>query len=482
MTRVAHWLITAIVAGAILMALEMAAFRLYAPYFGASIYVSGTTIGIVMGALAAGYAIGGRLADGRRAGSLLFELILSGASWQLLMLFTMRFVLNALAEWSDVAGVTLATLIIFAPPMIALAAAGPILVRLCADHARVGWAAGSVYALSTTGGIAGILVTIFGLLPTVGTETTLRLICGCSFVLGGSGFMQVKGGARILTVALAVVPLPSLLFVPGFGWSDGSVWTTESAYNLVRVVRFGSQWMLQLNQPAGIQTVREEGSVWTGYYYDQFALGPLLVPLAAPPRVLILGMGAGASIHTLRATAPDATIDAVEIDPKVVEAAIRWFHIDASDARLHIHTADARRWLLRNPDRYDVVQLDVYQGGPHIPFYLVTEECFRLVRGHMNDDGVLMMNVFDDSGSRQLLFAAAATLQRVFPSVMVESRGANSILFAFTRERSPQDIRRRLESRELPAALRGVTIDRIVPPAGARVLTDDLAPVEQLTR
>ncbi|HEX9406804.1 MAG TPA: fused MFS/spermidine synthase, partial [Thermoanaerobaculia bacterium] len=154
--RVFHWLSIAIFAGAILMSLEMVAVRLYAPYFGYSIYVWGTTICIVMGALVAGYAIGGLLADAVRAELMLFSAILIAALWQLLVLSTMRFLLIRLAEASEVTGVTLATLIIFAPSMIALAATGPILVRLVADAGSVGRAAGLVYALSTLGSVAGI--------------------------------------------------------------------------------------------------------------------------------------------------------------------------------------------------------------------------------------------------------------------------------------------------------------------------------------
>jgi spermidine synthase len=471
---------TAVLSGAILMSLEMVAFRLYAPYFGYSIYVWGTMICVVMGALVVGYAIGGRLADTARAERLLFGAILTSALWQLVILCTMRFVLSRLAQGGEVAGVTFATLIIFAPSMIALAATGPILVRLCADAGRVGWAAGTVYALSTVGGMAGILVTIFWLLPTIGTEKTMRLFCGFSFLIGSSGFLWMENRARrVLAVALAIVPIPSLLLVPGLGWSEGTVWTAESSYNLVRVVRNGSQWWLQLNRPDAIQTIRDQDVVWTGYYYDRFALGPLLVPAK---RALVLGMGAGASIHSMRATAPEIVIDAVEIDPKVVEAAVRWFGIDPADRRLRIHVADARRWLTGNRETYDLVQLDVYQGGPYIPFYLVTEEFFRLARERMNDDALLMMNVFDESKDSELLLALAATMRRVFPSVMVESRGANYMLFAFTRRQSSDSIRQRLSDRIVAAPLRDARISEIVPPPGAQAFTDNLAPVEEITR
>ncbi|HLJ74425.1 MAG TPA: fused MFS/spermidine synthase, partial [Thermoanaerobaculia bacterium] len=129
---------------------------------------------------------------------------------------------------------------------------------------------------------------------------------------------------------------------------------------------------------------------------------------------------------------------------------------------VHIHIADARRWLAQSRDKYDLVQLDVYQGGPYIPFYLVTDEFLRLTRDHMNRDALLMMNVFDESGDAKLLNALAATLRREFPTVMMKrSGGVNYMLYAFTQRRA---------------------VNEFVPPADSPVFTDDRAPVEELTR
>jgi len=56
-------LLTAFISGFVIMALEITAFRIFAPYFGFSIFVSGTLIGTVMIALSLGYYLGGKLAD-----------------------------------------------------------------------------------------------------------------------------------------------------------------------------------------------------------------------------------------------------------------------------------------------------------------------------------------------------------------------------------------------------------------------------------
>jgi hypothetical protein len=58
--------ILAFLVGAIIMVLEVLGFRLLAPYFGCSVYVSGSLIGVVLVALAMGYYVGGRIADAQQ--------------------------------------------------------------------------------------------------------------------------------------------------------------------------------------------------------------------------------------------------------------------------------------------------------------------------------------------------------------------------------------------------------------------------------
>jgi spermidine synthase len=329
--------------------------------------------------------------------------------------------------------------------------------------------------------MAGILTTTFFLVPRFGTQATLQVLCAVSAAAGVIGLV-----AKRSTALLALAPLAALPFAPEVKLPEGVIWRSESAYNLVWVVRRGDLSWLVLNDGRFFQTIRKENTVWTGYCHDDFALGPLLVPAR---RLLVLGMGAGGSIATARAIAPHLEVDAVEIDPKVVEAAVRFFGLRPAEPQLRIHVADARPWLAQAPDRYELVHIDLYHGGPYIPFYLTTVEFYRLVRARMSEEGLLMMNVFDASKNRELLFATGATLRRVFPSVAVVSRAdKNHIVFAFPQARSVTSVRARLEAvqgggqvKELAQRAAASIID-LVPPAGTVVLTDDHAPVEEMTR
>ena len=480
--RRALWMATPFFTGAVVMAQELVGFRLYAPYFGYSIYVWGSMISVVMAALALGYAIGGWAADRSNGDLPLYCTILGSAIYQAVILLLVSTLLRFFAEMDESVGTALASLIVFGPPMAAMAMACPYLIRLRARAGRVGSTAGTVYGVSTVGSIAGILGTSFYLVPHFGTHKTLEVICILSAVTGAAGF-----ALRLRTASVGLVAaLTLLMFAPISKWPGNTVWAAESAYNLVRVVRNGDWLLLTLNDEGGVHTMRNERSAFTGHYYDEFALGPLLSPAK---HLLALGMGGAGSIAATRMTAPEIDVDAVEIDPKVVEASERFFGVDRNDSKLHVYVADARPWLARNQESYDLVHVDLYQGGPYIPFYLMTVEFFEAVRAHMSGDGVLMMNLFDMSHTQELLMPTVATLRRVFPSVEVLSAGhGNRVLLAFAREISTSEIRERLGSSsgawrvEDLARRAALQITEFHVADGTAVFTDDWAPVEEITR
>jgi len=479
--RVALWLATATFTGGVIMGLELLGFRLYAPYFGYSIYVWGSMIAVVMAALAAGYALGGWLSDRSRSDTPLYIAILSSGIYQLIIVYTADRVLQSLWNSGVFTGTILASLIIFAPSMTALAGTSPFVIRLLARAGHVGSSAGKVYALATVGSIAGVLATSFFLIPSAGTHATLQILCGISIAIGVSGLI-----ARRRSVLLGILALVLLVAAPKPRLHYYEIWRAESVYNQVRVIHYKGYLWLALNDLRHSHTTFKDNSVWSGSYQDVFALGPLLVN---QPRLLVLGMGAGGSIRMTRVADPNVQVDAVEIDPLVVQAAHRFFGLPQRANWLHVHIADARPWLEHNHSTYSLVHVDLYQGGPYIPFYLVTEEFFRLVRAHMSSDGLLMMNVYDAGKKHEILYSTGATLERVFPTVLVYSRLPKSyMLFAFAESRSVASIQQALQQLQgRPGIVKlareaASGIANLDPPPGSVVFTDDHAPIEPMTR
>jgi spermidine synthase len=100
---------------------------------------------------------------------------------------------------------------------------------------------------------------------------------------------------------------------------------------------------------------RVTGPVW-------YALAAPLLALAKrrPPRILILGLGAGSAAQLLRRLAPRAHIVGVELDGDVVAAARAHFDLDALG--VDVRVCDARELLARERRLFDYIVEDVFVG------------------------------------------------------------------------------------------------------------------------
>jgi spermidine synthase len=326
--------------------------------------------------------------------------------------------------------------------------------------------------------VGGIIGVSFFLIPKLGTHASLQILAGATIGLGVVGLLHGSRSSMVGFLLLGLLP-----FASESAPADGIIFRGESPYNQVLVREEGGKRFLALNLPASTHSVREGDSPWTGMYYDDLAVASLLAPGS---RGLVLGMGAGSSIRATHALIPDAQIDAVEIDPLVVQVADRFFDL-GSDSGLHIAVADARPWLRRGvrsgEEPYDFVQIDLYHGGPFVPFYLATAEFYGEVRARMSEGGVMAMNVFDASRDGAFLQATVATLHSVFPTVLVARGEYTHLVLGILDGRSPSEILRLLSRRDRRPGSKGLASRlRPVQSAGATpVWTDDRAPVEEMT-
>jgi spermidine synthase len=125
---------------------------------------------------------------------------------------------------------------------------------------------------------------------------------------------------------------------------------------------------------------------------------------------------------------------------------------------------------------------------------MTTREFFQEARGHLTDDGVLVLNVGRAPNDRRMIDALATTLLTVFPSVHVIDLpySFNSILYATVQPTDAANLTANLklllereESEEIsPLLLSSIQIAMLnlqPAPETTTVFTDDKAPVEWIT-
>lgn len=413
--------------GAAVMAVEMCASRFLAPWFGTSMIVWSVLIAVVLAAMSVGYWLGGRFADRRPSWTLLFWI--PAAAGALVSLIPPAG--GLLFPWLS-AGITATplniillalagVLALFVPPVLLLAMVSPFMIRLLARADNTGRTAGSLYAVSTLGSIAGTLLSTLVTIPLLGTRETLFLVSAVLMLLGISGRRR---GARIMP-ALLLLPLAGWLVYGGAVRSDPTlVHQEESVYQYLQVhSRSDGSTILVVNEGGAMQSIAREGDVLrpASTYYESYLLLPYMTVSTAEPRVLVIGSGAGTIPHWLavhvRPDIPGLRTDAVEIDGRAVELGHRWFNTARDDADFIV--SDGRAFIENSKEMYDVIISDTYSNQIYIPFHLATREYFTALRDHLEGGGLVAMNVNALNEDSELLQAIGTTLCEVFPLVYI---------------------------------------------------------------
>ncbi|MFN6963218.1 MAG: fused MFS/spermidine synthase [Pyrinomonadaceae bacterium] len=414
------------VSGAVVMIYEIVGSRVVAPFIGTSTYVWTSLIGVILGSLSLGYWYGGRLADRRPdARVLAFVLLLAGGAVSLTIL--VKDVVASIVGGLPVpieAKAVLVAILLFAPASVCFGFVTPYAARLrltgISDSGRT---VGRLYALSTVGSILGTFAAGFVLVPFVGSTRTLYLIAAAVFAIALSL-------APIKVTQTSVGTL--LLFVLSLAASEAASWSLARSAGLVDVdTEYSRVRIFTTADPATGRPIR---ALATDPYITQSAVFLDSDELVLPhnrfyhlvrhytpdfTNALMIG-GAGYTFpREFLRSYPSATIDVVEIDPRMTELARMHFRL-RDDPRMRIYHEDGRTFLNNAPDAgYDAVLIDAFGSLFSIPPHLTTREAVAEIRRVLRPGGVVILNLgsaIEGPGS-EFLGAELATYLSVFSTV-----------------------------------------------------------------
>ncbi|MBQ5338328.1 MAG: fused MFS/spermidine synthase, partial [Oscillospiraceae bacterium] len=195
-----------------------------------------------------------------------------------------------------------------------------------------------------------------------------------------------------------------------------------------------------------------------------------------------LGMGTGTYATPCRRYFDSMGISGVEIDEKITALAHEYFALDPA---IPVAAYDGRAFLSGTDRKYDVIMVDAYQDIT-IPFQMSTQEFFCSFKSHLNDNGVLVVNMNMISQRENGITAYLQdTIASVFDTVYTAdvSGSTNRELFASQNPQIAQMLEQNLAAEtdaKLAQMMRLVSIKLMPCDAGSRILTDDKAPVEVL--
>lgn len=266
---------------------------------------------------------------------------------------------------------------------------------------------------------------------------------------------------------------------------DGRIAHIESQYSDIFITKRGVELVLSFrlrghNTEQSSVNLRDPDDL--PYRYSQM----MTVATAyadEPKKLLMFGLGGGAVSTYLGRFMPDAAVEVVEIDPKVIEAAKTYFGMQETSRHRYI-AGDARVFLTRSHELYDLILVDAYLGD-RVPFHLLTKEFYTLVKQRLTPGGAAAFNVHDGT---KLYASTVKTLGEVFPTVDLYSTGQGEVI-AVAGARSALDgagldaravaLQERYAFRfPLPSLVKLRMTDPKAQATGGVLLTDDFAPVD----
>lgn len=484
--------ITEFFAGMSVMAVELGASRLLAPYFSSSQIVWTIIIGTIMIAMALGNIWGGRSADRNPNPDRLYVRIIIAAVWiaaipvlgKYIIIVISAALVFTISNNFLICAAFLACMVVFVFPLFLLGTVTPSLVKYTVDSLDdSGKTVGSLGAFNTIGSIIGTFMPTFVTIPYVGTSITFLIFAGILLILAliyfiSTGVEKKKCITGIVLFFLCCILGSSNSFA---FWENDLLYEGESIYNYLQVKDTNDSVILSTNVLFGVQSIMKKDGGATGMYYD-YAMAAPVMSGRMDGDILILGMGTGTYAKQCRHYYGNTSIEGVEIDKKITELAGKYFELPES---VPVTTYDGRAYLEAVTDSYDVIMVDAYQDIT-IPFQMSSVEFFTLVKEHLNENGVMVVNMNMHSDAEgNINEYLADTISTVFDYVYtVDVPGTtNRELFAAQNPDIMTEFekgRAVIEDPELQIMLANVSNGITAYEKGNYILTDDKAPVELL--
>ena len=490
--------LTEFFSGMSVMAVELGASRLLAPYFSSSQIVWTIIIGTIMIAMALGNIYGGRSADKNPSPDRLYARVIIAAVWIALIPVVGKYIILGISalliftvssNFLVIAGFA-ACMVIFVFPLFLLGTVTPSLVKFATDNLEDnGRLVGNLNASNTIGSIIGTFVPTFISIPAVGTAITFLIFSGILLALAAVYFISSGIAVRKMKKlpAAAVIFLVCCIFGHNNSfafWEKNLTYEGESVYNYLQVYEDDERVVLSTNVLFGVQSVYLKERGLTGMYYDYAMAAPFMAGVNDREElsVLVLGNGSGTYATQCGRYFTNVTVEGVEIDEKITELAKKYFELPEN---VKVTTYDGRAFLNAVDTKYDVIMVDAYQDIT-IPFQMSSKEFFTLVRDHLANGGVMVVNMNmkadrEDGINRYLSDTIASVFSEVYT---VDVKGStNQELFASCgtglKEMLAEQVSKEKDA-ELAAMMQEVAKSLVRYEGGNRILTDDRAPVELL--
>ncbi|HNW52472.1 MAG TPA: fused MFS/spermidine synthase [Prolixibacteraceae bacterium] len=384
----------AVIEGASVMAIELISARMLAPWFGSSLPVWATVIGITLLGLAVGYFAGGRVADQFPQRNTLSIVLLGTSFLTLLMHIASQRLPLLFAEFNPILSLITISLLMILPPLAMLGMIPTLLIRFITSKIDdSGSTTGKVFTVSSISGIITLPLIGFWVVPEFGL-TFPSIVIG--ILIGIVPFFQLIKQKKYYGWILLPAAFFSFLLTsnsknePGIKvqyLSEGLLGQVMVA-DVDQAISEGKDMngrMLFVNRMGQSQLDLKTGSTRWTYSIFTSAVSSVL-PMKS--KALILGLGGG-NVANSFSYGLGFQVDAVELDRRIADVSRQYFSLNPN---VNVIVDDARHYLETTSKKYDLIFFDVFKGEVQPP-HVLSVEAFKSAKSLLSENGLIIVNL-----------------------------------------------------------------------------------------
>lgn len=387
-------LLLAFVEGGAVMCLELCSAKMLSPFFGTSIYVWAAVLGITLMALMAGYYLGGYLSSKKLPLTTIFWIMLcSGCLIALAPVISSK-ALAITIRLPILPGTVLSLITFLFFPLLLCGSISPLLINELTQQAKdSGRSSGTIYAISTLGGIVTTFLVGFYALPVHGIQQTL-LTYGILVIIMAALLFLAKKLVQPSLLSIAAIAVIAI----GFNQktvSENVIYQSDGILGQLKVMdriyynhNGDTNYFRELMVNNISQTIMDKDNPTESYWDYVDILTYNASSFTSCNKTLLLGLGGGTVYKQL--TQHGFEVDVVEIDQRIAEVAKTYFHINPN---VKVYIDDARHYINTCTKTYDLIIYDLYHSETP-PVHLMTKEAFAEIHNKLSSDGILIINFY----------------------------------------------------------------------------------------
>jgi predicted membrane-bound spermidine synthase len=397
MTKLRFLFLLAFIEGASVMACELLGAKMISPFFGSSLYVWAAVLGITLFGLMCGYYTGGYISEKYRRDDLVYWILILAGLFLAIMPFTSQWIMTKNIDMDIRWGSTISLLIFMFPPLLFMGMTSPVIINMINTKVdETGKSAGSVYAVSTLGGIVATFLVGFYMLPEFGIKWPCFIFGSLLAIFPMIALVKGKSYKSLVLLLPFFFALKSNLAKEIHDNANLTLLSeSEGIHGQVRVFDFpfytemkGEKMARGLVVNNTLQSILDRDSL-NYNLWDWSVLMPSAVSIYPKgSSMLLMGLGGGMLFHQFQRLGFD--IEVVELDQRIKDAAIKHFAIPSTTP---ITVDDARHVINTSKKKYDVIVLDLFFNETP-PSQVPTIESFHKLKTMLNKNGMVMMNFY----------------------------------------------------------------------------------------